>query len=41
MIEQINQWLKAKGVTLLKDGGFNHYRVAQAILPALTAETIK
>lgn len=41
MIERINQWLKAKGVTLLKDGGFNHYRVAQAVLPALTVATLK
>lgn len=35
IIERINQWLKMKGITLLKDGGFNHYRVAQAILPSL------
>lgn len=41
MIERINQWLKARGITLLKDGGFNHYRVAQAILPSLTAEALK
>ncbi|MCA8913471.1 MAG: AAA family ATPase [Planctomycetes bacterium] len=41
MIERINQWLKAKGIALLKDGGFNHYRVAQAVLPALTAATLK
>lgn len=41
MIERINQWLKGKGITLLKDGGFNHYRVAQAILPALTPATLK
>lgn len=25
----------------LKDGGFNHYRVAQAVLPTLTAATLK
>ena len=36
MIERINHWLKAKGIALLKVGGFNHYRVAQAVLPALT-----
>jgi predicted ATPase len=36
MVERINQWLKQKGIALLKDGGFNHYRVAQAILPNLT-----
>jgi predicted ATP-dependent endonuclease of OLD family len=41
MIERINHWLKAKGITLLKDGGFNHYRVAQAVLPALTAAMLK
>jgi len=36
IIERINQWLKAKGIALLKDGGFNHYRAAQALLPKLT-----
>lgn len=41
IIEGINHWLKSKGITLLKDGGFNHYRVAQAILPALTANELK
>lgn len=41
MIERINHWLKAKGITLLRDGGFNHYRVAQAVLPALTAIALK
>ena len=41
MIKRINHWLKAKDITLLKDGGFNHYRVAQAVLPALTAATLK
>lgn len=41
IIERINYWLKAKGVRLLKDGGFNHYRVAQAILPALKANEFK
>ena len=41
MVECINQWLKQKGVTLLKDGGFNHYRVAQAILPRLTVDALK
>ena len=41
MIERINQWLKSKGITLLKDGGFNHYRVAQAVLPTLTAAALK
>jgi hypothetical protein len=41
MIERINQWLKTKGITLLKNGGFNHYRVAQTVLPALTASALK
>lgn len=40
VIERINQWLKGKGITLLKDGGFNHYRVAQALLPRLTAASL-
>jgi len=35
-VERINQWLKAKRIILLQDGGFNHYRVAQALLPRLT-----
>ncbi|HEX5647414.1 MAG TPA: AAA family ATPase, partial [Nitrospira sp.] len=39
--ERINHWLKAKGITLLRDGGFNRYRVAQAILPALKADMFK
>lgn len=41
VIEKINFWLKAKGITLLKDGGFNHYRPAQAVLPMLTADSLK
>lgn len=36
IVERINLWLKDKGINLLKDGGFNHYRVAQALLPKLT-----
>lgn len=36
IVERINQWLKTKNIALLKDGGFNHYRVAQALLPMLT-----
>ncbi|WP_410497713.1 AAA family ATPase [Chitinibacter sp. S2-10] len=40
IVERINQWLKAKGINLLKDGGFNHYRVAQAVLPMLSATTL-
>lgn len=37
LVERINHWLKANNITLLKDGGFNHYRVAQAVLPSLNA----
>ncbi len=40
IIERISQWLKGKDITLLKDGGFNHYRVAQALLPRLTAAAL-
>ena len=29
-----------EGTTLLKDGGFNHYRVAQALLPNLTSTSL-
>ncbi|HDR9278625.1 TPA: AAA family ATPase [Burkholderia vietnamiensis] len=41
IVERINHWLKAKGIVLLRDGGFNHYRVAQAVLPALNLATLK
>ena len=41
IIERINHWLKSKKITVLKDGGFNHYRVAQAVLPALTSAKLK
>ncbi len=40
IVERINQWLKKQGTTLLKDGGFNHYRVAQALLPMLTSKSV-
>ena len=36
IIERINYWLKTNGITLMKDGGFNHYRVAQALIPMLS-----
>ena len=39
--ERINKWLKQNGIVLLKDGGFNHYRVAQAALPKLTIDSLK
>jgi len=32
--------LDVKNIPLLKDGGFNHYRVAQALLPCLSATTL-
>lgn len=41
IVERINQWLKSKGISLLKDGGFNHYRVAQAALPSLTSTSLQ
>ena len=41
IVERINVWLKEKGILLLKDGGFNHYRVAQALLPRLTATAMQ
>ena len=40
IVERINQWIAAKGLKLLKDGGFNHYRVAQALLPRLTEASL-
>jgi hypothetical protein len=40
IIERINLWLKAKGISLLKDGGFNHYRVAHVLLPMLTDDVL-
>jgi hypothetical protein len=40
IVERINQWLKKEGISLLRDGGFNHYRVAQMLLPKLTESTL-
>jgi predicted ATP-dependent endonuclease of OLD family len=40
IVERINQWLAVKNIPLLKDGGFNHYRVAQALLPCLNPTTL-
>jgi len=40
IVERINQWLKAEKINLLRDGGFNHYRVAQELLPKLTEATL-
>ncbi len=41
MVERINSWLRDKKIILQKSGGYNHYRVAQAVLPALTAEALQ
>ncbi|WAM25164.1 AAA family ATPase [Myxococcus sp. NMCA1] len=35
IVARINKWLSAKGINLLAGGGFNHYRVAQALLETL------
>jgi predicted ATP-dependent endonuclease of OLD family len=40
IVERINHWLKDNGIALLKDGGFNHYRVAVALLPMLTDKSL-
>jgi predicted ATP-dependent endonuclease of OLD family len=40
IVERINRWLDQKGKVLLKSGGFNHYRVAQALLSRLNLETL-
>lgn len=40
IIERINQWLAENSIALLKDGGFNHYRVACALLPKLTGASL-
>lgn len=40
IVERINRWLVGKNVTLKKGGGFNHYRVAQALLPLLTIKSV-
>lgn len=40
IVERINQWLHAKSIAVLKEGSFNHYRVAQALLPRLTVSTL-
>jgi predicted ATP-dependent endonuclease of OLD family len=40
IVERINQWLAKENIRLLKDGGFNHYRVAQALLPKLAVKSL-
>jgi predicted ATPase len=41
IVEKINRWLEENEIVLLKDGGFNHYRVAQVALPLLTAASFE
>jgi predicted ATP-dependent endonuclease of OLD family len=40
IVERINQWLAARNIVLLKDGGFNHYRVARSLVPLLDTDTV-
>lgn len=40
IVERMNRWLNDHGVTLLHAGGFNHYRVAQALLTYLTPDAL-
>lgn len=40
LVERINQWLKSEGINILNDGGFNHYRVAQTLLPMLNQKKL-
>jgi predicted ATPase len=40
IIERLDAWLEQERIKLLKAGGFNHYRVAQALLPRLTTEKL-
>lgn len=32
IVGRIDRWLETKGIKLLNDGGFNHYRVAQSLI---------
>lgn len=40
IVQRINNWLDQRGVRLLQDGGFNHYRVAQALVRHLTPDSL-
>jgi hypothetical protein len=40
VVERINQWLKREKVSLIKDGGYNHYRAMQAVLPLLDGKSL-
>lgn len=40
VIQRINAWLELRNIRLLHAGGFNHYRVAQALLAGLTEARI-
>lgn len=37
LVQRINLWLADKNIRISRDGGFNHYRVAQAVAPKLTS----
>lgn len=41
IIERINIWLKEKSIEVKHGGGFNHYRVAQSLLPKLSSQSLK
>jgi hypothetical protein len=41
IVARIDAWLAAKGIVLLGGGGFNHYRVVQALLRSLNADAFK
>lgn len=41
IVEKVNHWLKSKDLNVLKEGGFNHYRVAQAALSKMSLTTLK
>ena len=40
-IDRISSATNFQGIKLLNEGGFNHYRVAQALLQTLTADSFK
>lgn len=40
IVERINKWLVKNTVVILKDGGYNHYRVAQQVIVSLNETNI-
>jgi hypothetical protein len=40
IVERVNKWLESKKISLLKDGGFNHYRVAQSLIALLLPKAL-